>query len=108
MKRCRYCGYSNYDNATQCRKCDASFVTRPVTSLPVKSYWVGPEKARRIRDKALAVLVVGLAIKVYWGGYGPWPVIDHPFWVQIRSWLEPLLFYGGAVGYLAGLALSRV
>ena len=26
MKSCTYCGYSNYDNATLCRKCDNSFV----------------------------------------------------------------------------------
>ena len=29
MKLCPYCGYSNYDHATQCRKCDGPFVRRP-------------------------------------------------------------------------------
>ena len=108
MKRCPYCGYSNYDNATQCRKCDGPFVRRPATTLSQKSYWVGPGKARRIRNWALAVVVLGLVIKLYWGGYGPWPVIDNPFWAQVCSWLEPLLLYGGGAGYLAGWALSRV
>jgi hypothetical protein len=109
MKRCPYCGISNYDNATQCRKCDGPFVSRPPTTLPPKSYyWVGPEKARGIRDKALAIVVLGLAVKLYWGGYGSWPVIDYPSWAQVRSWLEPLLLYGGGVGYLAGWVLSRV
>ena len=113
MKRCPYCGYSNYDNATQCRKCDGPFVSRPVTirhraTLPSKSYWVGPGKARTIREKALAAVVLGLMIKVYWGGYGPWPVIDYPPWAQLRPWLEPLFLYCGAVGYLAGWAFSRI
>jgi len=35
-------------------------------------------------------------------------VIDYPPLVQIRPWLEPLLLYGGAAGYLAGWVLSRV
>jgi hypothetical protein len=108
MKRCPYCGYSNYDNATQCRKCDGPFVSRPATALAQKSYWVGPGKARRFRNKALAVVLLGLVIRLYWGGYGRWPVIDSPFWAQVRWWLEPLLLYGGGVGYLVGWALSRV
>jgi hypothetical protein len=49
-----------------------------------------------------------LLIKVYWGGYGPWPVIDYAPFAQARLWLEPLLLYGGGVGYLVGWALSRV
>jgi hypothetical protein len=108
MKLCPYCGYANNDNATQCRKCDGPFVRRPATYLAPKSYWVGPGKAREIRDKALAVVVLGLLVKVYWGGYGAWPVIDYPPLAQVRPWLEPLLLYGGGVGYLVGWVLSRV
>jgi hypothetical protein len=59
-----------------------------------------------IREKALSAVVIGLLVKVYWGGYGPWPVIDYPPWAQIRPWLEPLLLYGGALGYLMGWVLS--
>jgi len=53
-------------------------------------------------------VVLGLLVKVYWGGYGPWPVIDYPPLVQVRPWLEPLLLYGGGVGYLVGWVLRRV
>ena len=108
MKLCPYCGYANNDNVTQCRKCDGPFVIRPATPLVRKSYWIGPEKAHAIRNKALAAVLLGLLVKVYWGGYGPWPVLDYPPLVQVRSWLEPLLLYGGAVGYFAGWVLSRV
>jgi ribosomal protein L40E len=108
MKLCPYCGYANNDNATQCRKCDGPLAWRPTTYLSPKSYWIGPEKARRIRDKALAVVVLGLLIKVYWGGYGPWPVIDYAPLAHLRLWLEPLLLYAGGAGYLVGWVLSRV
>ena len=108
MKRCPYCGISNYDNATQCRKCDGPFISRPATVLAQKSYWVGPRKARAIRHKALSVVVLGLLVNVYWGGHGPWPVIDYAPWAQVRSWLEPLLLYGGGAAYLLGWVLSRV
>jgi hypothetical protein len=108
MKRCSYCGYSNYDNATQCRKCDGPFVSRPTTTLSAKYYWVGPEKAHTFRNKALAVVTLGLLLKVYWGGYGPWPVIDYPPWAQMRTWLEPLLIYGGVAGYLFGWVLKFI
>jgi ribosomal protein L40E len=108
MKLCPYCGYSNFDNATQCRKCDGPFLSPPASTRSQKVYWIGPEKARVIRNKALAVVLLGLLVKVYWGGYGPWPPIDYPLWAQIRSWLEPLLLYGGGVGYFAGWVLRRV
>ena len=109
MKRCPYCGYSNLDNATQCRKCDGPFVSRPATTLSSsKAYWMGPAKAHNLRNKALAVLTLGLMVKVYWGGYGPWPVIDYPPWAQIRTWLEPVLICGGTAGYLLGWVLKFV
>ncbi|MGA2629850.1 MAG: hypothetical protein ABSG54_06500 [Terriglobia bacterium] len=47
-------------------------------------------------------------IKVYWGGYGPWAVIDVPVLSDIRPWLEPLLLYGGALGYVVGWVLNWV
>jgi hypothetical protein len=53
-------------------------------------------------------VVVGLLVKVYWGGHGPWPVTDYAPLAQIRPRLEPPLLYGGAVGYLVGWMLSRV
>ena len=65
MKRCPYWGHSNYDNAIQCRKCDVPFVRRPITILSQKFYWGGPGKARTIRDKVLAVVGLGTAIKPY-------------------------------------------
>ena len=108
MKLCPYCGYSNYDHAVQCRKCDGPFIRRLETPVFQKSYWIGPEKAQAIRKKALAVVILGLLLMVYWGGYGPWPVIDYPPLVQVRAWLEPLLLYGGGVGYLVGWVFSRV
>jgi len=108
MKSCPYCGYSNLDNATQCRKCDGPFISRPISAFSPKYYWIGPEKARAFRNKALAVLTLGLMVKVYWGGYGPWPVIDYPPWAVVRPWLEPLLLYGGIAGYLLGWVLKFI
>jgi hypothetical protein len=103
MKNCTYCGYSNYDNATVCRKCDNSFVVVRGTVYGDKKFFIGPLRARLLRDRALTMVVLGLLIKVYWGGYGPWPVIDYPILVSIRAWLEPLLLYGGAGLYVLGL-----
>jgi len=107
MKLCPYCGYSNNDNALQCRKCEGPFVRLPPT-ISRKPNWIGPEKAQVIREKALLAVVLGLLIKVYWGGHGPWRVIDYAPLAQIRPWLEPLLLYGGALAYLAGWVLSVV
>ena len=109
MKVCPYCGFSNYDQATECRKCQAIFITQTSgggTGTVYKPHLVSPQTARDIRGKALSLLVLGLLIKVYWGGYGPWPVIDSPTLVSLRGWLEPLFLYGGAVGYIVGWLLS--
>jgi ribosomal protein L40E len=109
MKLCPYCGRANPDQATECRKCEGPFqVRRPSIIKPQKSSWVSPEKARELRQKALSALVLGLMVKVYWGGYGPWPVIDYGPWAGIRSWLEPLLLYSGGAGYLLGWVLAFV
>ena len=107
MRPCPYCGYSNYDNAVECRCCQASFLEKDGTLYKAPIYWVGPQKAREIRSKALSFIVLALLMKVYWGGYGPWPVIDPPF-LNIRIWLEPLFLYGGITGYLAGWVLNWI
>lgn len=107
MKLCPYCGYSNYDQATECRKCQASLVSRG-SDRAYKPKMVGAVKAREIRSKALSFIVLGLLIKVYWGGYGPWPVIDNPTLALLRTWLEPLFVFGGALGYLIGWVLNWV
>jgi hypothetical protein len=103
MKSCPYCGYANYDNATQCRKCDNSFFAAPGMVYRGRPRLIGPARALAIRDRALSMIALGLLIKVYWGGYGPWPTIDYPILVSIRAWLEPLLLYGGAALYVFGL-----
>jgi hypothetical protein len=109
MKRCPYCGYSNYDGAAECRKCQASFLSQaapPPTEYKPK--WFGPERAHSWRSRALSVLVLGLLIKVYWGGYGPWPVVDNPALAHLRSWIEPLLIFGGIFFYLVGWVLNWI
>jgi len=106
MRQCPYCGYANLDQATQCRKCESPLDIQGGSLY--ESYWIGPQKARAIRDKALSVLVLGLLVKVYWGGYGPWPVIDYPPWANIRPWLEPLLLYSGAAAYVVGWILRFI
>jgi hypothetical protein len=101
MKVCAYCGCSNYDHATACRKCDASFAS-PGTLYQGRAYLFGPRHAHHLRSRALSLIALGLLMRVYWGGYGPWPVIDYPPFAHIRPWLEPLLLYGGAGLYLVG------
>ena len=72
MKLCPYCGFRNHDEANECRDCGRSFITYKATLYRAsKSYWIGPRKAKQIRDQALSAIVLGLLIKVYWGGYGP-------------------------------------
>ena len=102
MKPCPYCGYSNYETATECRRCQSTLVPQQVTVYRPKAFLIGPAVAKMIRDKALAVIVIGLLVKVYWGGYGPWPVIDYPPFAGIRPWLEHVLIFGGAAAYVAG------
>lgn len=103
MKNCPYCNYSNYDNATVCRKCEGSFVATGGTVYQSKTHRIASDRAKAIRSQALSMIVVGLLIKVYWGGYGPWPTVDFPILVTIRTYAEPLLLYGGAVLYIFGL-----
>ena len=108
MKHCPYCNFANYDQATECRKCQGSFVSAGGERITVKSYRVGPQKAHDIRHKALSFLILGLLIKVYWGGYGPWPVVDNPTLTSLRSLLEPLFIYGGALVYVTGWILNWI
>lgn len=108
MKKCPYCGYSNYDNATLCRKCDGSFVVQRATIYQARTYWLGPSRAKEMRSKALSLVVLGLLIKVYWGGYGPWPTIDLPILATLRLYLEPLLLYGGVTLYAFGWVAAFV
>jgi hypothetical protein len=108
MRPCPYCGYANYDNAVECRHCQASFLEKDGTLYKAPICWVGPQKAREIRSKALSFIVLALLMKVYWGGYGPWPVVDAPLLVSLRIWLEPLFLYGGITGYLAGWVLNWI
>ncbi len=106
MKQCPYCGYANYDEADECRKCQSPFAAPQTVTYRQK--WLGPETARHLRKQALSFLVVGLLIKIYWGGYGPWAVIDNPTWAGVRAWLEPLLIFGGVSCYLLGWLLSWI
>lgn len=106
MSRCPYCGFAgNGPNAIECRKCQGSFVSHSGTLSSSRSLLIGPEKAQEFRRDALAAIAIGLLIKVYWGGYGPWPVIDNPTLTSLRALLEPLLIKGGAVAYLMGFLL---
>ena len=108
MKNCPYCGYSNYDHATVCRKCDGSFVVQRGTVYTSRTYWIGPDRAKVLRGRALSMIVLGLLVKVYWGGYGPWPTIDFPILATRRAFLEPLLLYGGTVLYLFGWIVASI
>ena len=103
MKKCPFCGYSNYDYARACRKCDNSFLGEPGTVYQGRPHWIGSRRAKFIRSHALSMVALGLLIKVYWGGYGPWPVIDLPVLATIRLYAEPLLLFGGVGLYIIGL-----
>jgi hypothetical protein len=108
MKKCPYCGYSNYDQAGLCRKCENSLMATSGTVYQPRTYWIGPDRAKVIRSRALSMVVLGLLIKVYWGGYGPWPTIDFPILLTLRTFLEPLLLYGGAVVWVFGWVVSYI
>jgi hypothetical protein len=107
MKKCPYCGYSNLDSDTECRKCESSLMTTG-TMYSGRKHLVGRYTAADIRGKGLAFIVLGLLMKVYWGGYGPWPVIDNPTLAGLRTWLVPLFIYGGFIAYITGWILNFV
>jgi hypothetical protein len=103
MKKCPFCGYSNYDNARACRKCDNSFLGDLGSVYSGRPLWLGPRRAKMIRSHALSLFVIGLFMKVYWGGYGPWPVLQFPTpVVTFRTFAEPVLLCGGALLYIFG------
>lgn len=106
MRQCAYCGFFNNDQAVDCQKCRNPLPA--IRAVRQKLFWVGPQKAHDIRKKAMAAAVLGLLLRVYWGGYGPWTVIDDPTLAHLRTYLEPLLIYGGAALYLLGWILSGV
>ena len=106
MKQCPQCGVFNDDFSQDCRQCRSPLHVYPVVAH--KAYWMGPEKAKPLRNKALSLIVLGLLMKVFWGGYGPWTVMDNPTLAGLRTWLEPLLLYGGAAGYMLGWVLNFI
>ena len=58
MKTCPYCGYSNYDTASQCRKCDGSFVVRSATVYQGRTHRISSARAKGIRSQALSLIVL--------------------------------------------------
>jgi hypothetical protein len=108
MKVCPYCGYANYEFAHICRKCESSLVAGAGTIYQPRKYRIGPDRARSLRNWALILIVLGLLMKVYWGGVRPWPTLDNPTLAGIRAWLEPLLLAGGAVLYVLGWVLRSI
>jgi zinc-ribbon domain len=106
MKRCSYCGHTNLDEMTDCVKCGASLA--PLRIAEVKTYRFGPEKGRELRKKALGYFVLGLMVKVYWGGYGTWTPYDTDLLMSLRQWVQPVLLYGGALAYVMGWVINWI
>ncbi len=104
MKPCPSCGLSNKDEATECWKCGQQFLT----FVAQKRYRFGPDRARGLRGRALRFLMLGLALKLVWGGYVDWQIWDHPAFAAVRRWLVPLFIFGGLAVYLLGWVLTRV
>ena len=105
MSRCPHCSFPYYGYALECAKCHFPLAQGGVLYAAARAPLVGEHKARDIRRKALAFVALALLMKVYWGGYGPWPVSADPTLLSLRHWLEPLFFNGGIVGYAAGWVL---
>jgi hypothetical protein len=106
MKSCAYCGYSNEDSRDTCFKCGTSLV--PLPKYEIKTSRFGPERARELRKKALGYFVLGLMIKVYWGGYGTWTPYDTDLIASLRTWIQPALLYGGVITYITGWILKWI
>lgn len=105
MNCCANCGYPHYGYALECSKCHYPLGRGGTLYAPAKASWIGVDRALEIRKKALAAVAIGLLLKVYWGGYGPWPIVNTPLLSDLRGWLEPLFVSGGAIGYIAGWIL---
>ena len=106
MKSCAYCGRSNEDFVQTCQKCGTSL--EPLPKIEVKTYRFGPYKAHDLRKKAIGYFVLGLMIKVYWGGYGTWTPYDTDLLMSLRTWIQPALLYGGILAYAAGWILNWI
>ncbi|MGH9433528.1 MAG: hypothetical protein ACRD3T_18515 [Terriglobia bacterium] len=99
MNRCQYCGFPVYGDSLECAKCQFPLTQHGTLYAPAKASLIGVEKAHEIRKKALAALALALLMKVYWGGYGPWPVPADAALLSLQQWLEPLLMIGGITAY---------
>ncbi len=106
MRQCAYCGVLNPDEATNCQQCRNPLPDRQLVAWKPRRF--GPEKGHEVRKKAMAAVALGLLMKIYWGGHGPWTVIDSPTLEQIRTYLEPLLLYGGIALYAVGWLLNWI
>ena len=106
MKYCAYCGYQNEDFVSSCIKCGTSLERMP--EVKIRTLRFGSYKAHELRKKALGYLVLGLMIKVYWGGYGTWTPYDTDLLASLRTWVQPALLYGGIITYIAGWILNWI
>ncbi len=106
MKYCPYCGYANEDSREDCLKCGTSLAHREEPKI--KTYRFGPYRAHSLRHKAIGYFVLGLLIKIYWGGYGTWTPYDTDLIASLRTWIQPVLLYGGALTYVIGWILNWV
>jgi hypothetical protein len=107
MKTCAYCGYSNPDDRVDCFKCGTSLAPLPKIE-EIKRYRFGPDRAHELRKKALGYFVLGLMVKIYWGGYGSWTPYDTDLLMNLRHWIQPALLYGGALAYVIGWVLKWI
>jgi hypothetical protein len=106
MKSCAFCGYANEDVVQSCVKCGTSLESLP--KIEIRTLRFGPYKAHDLRKKAIGFFVVGLMIKVYWGGYGTWEPYDTDLLMNVRTWIQPALLYGGAITYAVGWVLNWI
>lgn len=105
MERCPRCSFPIFGFAIECAKCHFPLGHAGTLVAPARTLLVGAEKAKDIRRKALAAIVIALLMKIYWGAHGPWPVPTDPTFLSLRHWLEPLAFNGGIIAYAAGWIL---
>lgn len=105
MERCPRCSFPIFGLALECSKCHFPLTQAGAIAAPARAPLIGAEKAKEIRRKALAAIVIGLLMRVYWGAHGPWPVPNDPTLLSLRNWLEPLFLTGGVIAYAAGWVL---
>ena len=110
MRPCPYCGYSNYEYARVCRKCEVALTPQASTVYEPGKPSAAPPlavRSRRMRNRGLTLILLGLLMQIYWGGYSPWPPLDSPRIEAFRHWAEPLMFICGATLYVLGWVLRR-